>query len=155
MKYSIAVLVFAIGLTAPGEAPAQQADPGTDVWQTRVVPTAMAVQGVGMLAMWVPILAGHPSVEEHGFFRAREDGLLLWPHVVAEVATAGALATAAVGLYQEEAWGRTAGLVALGALAYTSLNSLNWALAEEDRLPYAIPMFVGLGVSGVSIGIIW
>lgn len=30
--------------------------------------------------------------------RAVEDGLLLWPHVVAEVTTAGALATSAVGL---------------------------------------------------------
>ena len=46
-------------------------------------------------------------------------------------------------------------MVSLGALAYTSLNSLNWALAERKRLPYAIPMYVGLTGAGLSIGILW
>ena len=34
--------------------------------------------------------------------------------------------------------------IALGALAYTSLNSLSRVLADRSRLSYGIPMAIGL-----------
>lgn len=49
-------------------------------------------------AMLLLILATHPSVEFDGFFRAREDNLLLGPHVAAEVVTAGGLTPMYIGL---------------------------------------------------------
>ena len=51
--------------------------------------------------------------------------------------------TAGAGLAVGAAWGRMLAAVALGALAYTSINSLGWALAEPDRRTYGIPMAVG------------
>ena len=45
-------------------------------------------------------------------------------------------------------------MVALGALAYSSLNSLGWALAERARFAYAVPMVVGLVGALVSIGLL-
>ena len=124
-----------------------------DIWRNRVVPTYMAVMGVGIAGQWTMDIAGGKI--EGGFFEAKENGLLFWPHWTAEYLTAASLLAGAYGLYTEEEWGRTVSLVSLGALAYTSLNHLNWALAEEGRLGYAIPMFVGLVGSGVSIGILF
>jgi hypothetical protein len=42
----------------------------------------------------------------------------------------------------------TMDLVAAGALLYTSVNSLSWALSGRDRTAYAIPM-----VTGVVVGL--
>jgi hypothetical protein len=42
--------------------------------------------------------------------------------------------------------------IALGALGYTSLNSLSWVLADPTRAAYGIPMAVGL--AGALIGIL-
>ena len=40
---------------------------------------------------------------------------------------------------------------ALGALFYTSLNSLGWAFARKDRFSYAVPMLVGVVVAVFSL----
>jgi hypothetical protein len=71
------------------------------------------------------------------------------PHWLAEYGTALALLTAGIGLILDSTWGRRVGLVALGALVYTSTNALGWALAERERRPYALPMLVGL-IGGVT-----
>ena len=84
-----------------------------------------------------------------GFFHARDgdDGPLLWLHWLAEYATAVALVVGAIGLLTDSAWGRALAGLALGALLYTSVNSLGWALARRERRPYAVPMIGGALVS--------
>jgi len=124
-----------------------------DTWENHIVPTYMALQGVAIAGIWTKDLLSGKF--EGGFFEAKENNLLLWPHVTAEYLTATGLMVGAYGLYKEKPWGRKVALVSLGALAYTSLNSLNWALAEKERLKYAVPMLMGLFGSTVSITILF
>ncbi len=42
----------------------------------------------------------------------------------------------------------------LGALAYTSLNSLGWVLADRTRHAYAVPMVVGLAGALIAMALL-
>jgi hypothetical protein len=55
------------------------------------------------------------------------------------------------GLLADIGWGEPVSLLGLGACAYTSVNSLGWALARADRRRYSAPMFVG-AVGGGRVG---
>lgn len=106
----------------------------------------MAVMGVAVAGVWTrDIVSGDRLELSSGRLLAREPDArsLLLPHWIAEYGTAGALLTGAVGLLTGSAWGRSLALVALGALVYTSTNSLGWALAQRARFPYAVPMAIG------------
>ena len=111
-----------------------------------VIAVFMAVMGFGIAGIWTrDIVAAEQLDVTAGRLRAREPGAgsLLLPHWIAEFGTAGALLAGAIGLLTEAGWGRPLSFVALGALVYTSTNSLGWALAERTRLPYAAPMTFG------------
>ncbi len=124
-----------------------------DVLENRIVPSYMLFQGAVISGLWaIEIAKGRL---DDGFFHSREDGRLFWPHMMAEFATAATLIIAAIGLFLEKEWGTKLGFVALGATVYTSLNSLHWSLAEKERYPTAIPMFVSLGLSSASIVILF
>jgi hypothetical protein len=91
-----------------------------------------------------------------GFWKSREgDDRLFWPHLIAEYTTAAGLVVSAYGLYTTAPWGESAALISLGALAYTATSNLSWSLAKRERLPYAVPMMVGLAGSVVSITILF
>lgn len=77
------------------------------------------------------------------------------PHWVAEYGTALTLLIGASGLLFDWNAGRSVALVALGGLAYTSVNSLGWVLADRSRLPYGVPMLAGLVGALISIIIIF
>jgi hypothetical protein len=103
------------------------------------------VIGVGIAAVWtMDLLRGAVDLSA-GVWRAREpgSGSLLWPHWLAEYGTAAALVTSGIGLLAHTGWSRLLALLGLGACAYTSINSLGWALARPDRRPYTIPMLAG------------
>jgi hypothetical protein len=117
---------------------------------------AMIVMGAGIAGIWTrDILAGERVDRSRGVLRARESGTgaLLWLHWVAEYATAAALFTGGAGLLADAGWAPMVAAAALGALSYTSLNSLGWALATADRRPYAVPMVVGavVGLTGAYL----
>lgn len=105
-----------------------------------------ALMGLGIAGVWTLDLLRNPKIDlSRGVFAARNDeGSLFWPHWLAEYGTAAALLAGAGGLLAQAGWGRPLGLVALGALVYTSTNSLGWSLAAPERRPYAVPMIVGL-----------
>lgn len=109
----------------------------------------MIVMGLGIAGIWTRDIAGGDKVDlSAGFLAARDaDGSLFWPHWFAEYSTAVALIVAAIGLLIDTTWGSPLAALALGALFYTSVNSLGWAFAERERLAYAIPMLVGICVS--------
>lgn len=120
-----------------------------------VAAVLMILNGVAIAGVWTrDILAGEKVDLSAGLFAARDAdaGTIFWPHWLAEYATAGALIAAAVGLLIEASWATAMGGLAAGALLYTSMNSLGWALAERDRFAYAIPMFFGI-VVGVFLAI--
>jgi hypothetical protein len=119
----------------------------------------MLVMGAGIATIWTVDIARNPEVDRsQGFVRARDrsSGSLLLPHWVAEYATAALLLAGGLRLLLGWSIGGWTWLVAvgLGALAYTSLNSLGWVLADHSRSAYAIPMGIGLLGSVASIGLL-
>ena len=117
----------------------------------------MVVMGLAIALTWARDMRSSPEVERSvGLLRARDrrDGSLFLPHWIAEYATALGLVVGGVGLIAPLGWGEGVSLVALGALTYTSVNSLGWTLALPSRRPYAIPMLVGAVGGAASIAVL-
>lgn len=124
-----------------------------------VVSIFMIVMGLGMAAIWtMEIVRSHEVDRSHGLMRARDrsTGSLLLPHWLAEYGTATLLIVGGLGLLLGLAPGSWTWLVAtgLGALAYSSLNSLGWALSDPARSAYAAPMLLGLVGAVLSLGLV-
>ena len=113
---------------------------------TGAIAAFMIVMGLGIIVIWTrDIVAGTQFDHRHGRRHARDvDGSLLLPHWLAEYTAALGLLIGGAGLLAGTRWAGLVSAAALGALCYTSANSLGWALALRDRRPYAIPMVVGL-----------
>ncbi|MEX1295513.1 MAG: hypothetical protein AB1Z67_05005 [Candidatus Limnocylindrales bacterium] len=105
------------------------------------------VIGAAMAGIWGrDIMSGHGFDAPHGLLRAREadsDDLMIW-HWAAELGTALALIAGAFLIMINAALAEPIMLLALGALMYTSTNSLGWSLAAPERAPYVWPMAIGL-----------
>jgi hypothetical protein len=88
-----------------------------------------------------------------GFFSAREKKSqnLFWFHIFAEIITGLLLITSGTILLVGDTNSYPIAHFALGALFYSSLNSLGWAFAEKGRYNYALPMLTGLIISIISI----
>jgi hypothetical protein len=109
------------------------------------------VMAAGIAGIWTMDILRSPEIDRSaGLLRARDpsNGTLFVPHWIAEYGTAAALLVGGIGLLLAADWAPMLALVALGALVYTSTNSLGWALARSERRPYAVPMLVG-AVGGV------
>jgi hypothetical protein len=111
------------------------------------------VMGCGIATVWTADLLRGTVDLSGGVVGAREEegGSLLLPHWLAEYATAAALVVGGVGLLVDTAWAQVVAAAAFGACAYTSVNSLGWALARPERRPYAIPMAIGAVGSVLAI----
>ena len=105
------------------------------------------IMGAAMAGIWGrDILSGHGFDAPHGLLRAREadsDDLMIW-HWGAEFGTAILLVGGAILLFAGAAIAEPVMLLGLGALMYTSTNSLGWSLAAPARRPYVLPMAGGL-----------
>ena len=105
------------------------------------------IMGAAMGGVWTrDILSGVGFDASGGLLHARErdtDDLMIW-HWLAEYGTAVTLVAGAILLLAGAALAVPVTLLGLGALVYTSANSLGWALALPERRAYAIPMLVGL-----------
>ena len=115
-----------------------------------VVGTSMVLMGLAIAGIWTrDILGGEVVDTSSGFFAAHDPdaGTLMWPHWVAEYTTAVVLVVGGIGLVADWSVARVLAGLGLGALFYTSVNSLGWALASSDRRSYAAPMLVGVAVS--------
>ena len=114
---------------------------------TTIVAVFMLVMAVGMAGMWtVDILRSAEIDRSRGLLRARDrNGSVMVPHWLAEYSTAVMLLVGGLGLLLGWPSGAWAWFVpaALGALAYTGLNSQAWVLADHSRAAYGIPIAVG------------
>jgi hypothetical protein len=115
---------------------------------TTFVAVFMLAMAVGMAGMWTVDILRSPEIDRsRGLMRARDrSGSVMAPHWLAEYGTAVLLLVGGVGLLLGWPSGAWAWLVpaALGALAYTGLNSQAWVLADRSRTAYGIPIAVGL-----------
>ena len=113
--------------------------------------------GAAMAGIWArDIASGIGYDATQGFLRAREtdtDDLMMW-HWLAEFGTAGVLMLGAMLLMFGAALAEPVMLIGLGALAYTSANSLGWSLARPERRPYTYPMAIGLVGAIISAGLL-
>lgn len=105
------------------------------------------LMGAAMAGVWArDILSGQGYDAPHGLLRAREadsDDLMMW-HWAAEFGTAFLLIAGALLIIAGAAIAQQIMLLGLGALLYTSTNSLGWSLAMPLRRPYVYPMAIGL-----------
>ena len=107
----------------------------------------MILVGVGIATLWTFDLVSQRRVDSsNGLARTTdvETGQRMLPHLIAEYATAALLVAGGLGLLKAAPWSQSVSLVALGALAYTSLNSLGWVVSANDRLAYGVPLVVSL-----------
>jgi hypothetical protein len=115
------------------------------------------VMGAAMAGIWARDIASGVGYDaSQGFLHAREtdtEDLMLW-HWLAEFGTAGLLMVGAILLVVGAALAQPVMLIGLGALAYTSANSLGWALARPDRRSYAYPMAIGLAGAVISAALL-
>jgi hypothetical protein len=105
------------------------------------------LNGIGMAVIWTKdILANREIDLSNGFFSAREQhsANLFWPHWFAEYITAILLIFSAVLIFLKINLGTQLISFGAGALFYTSLNSLGWALSKKERSIYAVPMLFAL-----------
>lgn len=120
-----------------------------------VVAVAMIVMGIGITAIWTrDLIAGDKIDLSPGILKARDSdsGSLLWPHWLAEYGTALLLVLGGAGLVVETDWSSVIAAAGLGALLYTSVSSLGWALARSERKMYAIPMTAGVVLGTIGLG---
>lgn len=126
-----------------------------------MVPTvyiSMIVMGCAIAIVWTKDILFNDEIDlSNGLFKARDPsgGGLFWLHWLAEYATACGLVTGGIGLFAEAHWSRCLSAFALGALFYTSVNSLGWTFARRDRFVYAVPMLVGVLVSLSSLTVLF
>jgi hypothetical protein len=114
---------------------------------TSVVAVFMLVMAVGMAGIWTVDMLQSPEIDRsRGLIRSRDrNGSVMAPHWLAEYGTAAMLFVGGLGLLLAWPSGPWAWLIpaALGALAYTGLNSQAWVLADRSRAAYGIPIGVG------------
>ncbi len=120
-----------------------------------VVAVFCILMGAAMVVLWTRDIAEGEQIDiSEGRLRARDyAGDLFLPHWLAEYGTAAALVAGGIGLLLRTSWAEPVTLLGVGALIYTSTNSLGWALAEKERMSYAGPMIVGL-VGGLVSAIV-
>ena len=129
-----------------------------DLTMQVVVGVFMVVMGIGIAGIWTMDIIGNPEIDRsRGLLQARDrSGSVMVPHWIAEYATAVLCLVGGLGLvlgWTSAAWSWIVA-IALGALGYTSLNSLAWVLADRSRLAYGIPMVIGLVGALVAIALL-
>jgi hypothetical protein len=122
-----------------------------------VVALFAGTMGAAMAGIWARDIASGVGYEvSEGWMHAREndtEDLMIW-HWLAEFGTAGTLMLGALLLIVGAALAEPVMLLGLGALAYTSANSLGWSLARPDRRSYVFPMAIGLVGAVISAALL-
>ena len=120
-----------------------------------LVAVFMIFMGIGIAAIWTIDIMKGTFRSQGNFFRWRnEGGDLMWPHIFAEYSTGFLLAIAGIAILTDMSWADKFAYFPLGALAYTSLNSLGWSFVMKERYGYAVPMVIGFVGSIVCVMIL-
>ena len=117
----------------------------------------LIANGLSIAIGWTKLIMTTPQFELSFRCRDPDSQWLMWPHWLAEYTTSmcAVLSGCRLLLPTDDSTthhhGRDLGLFAAGAMFYTSLNSLSWALADSERMVFAYFMIGGLVSSVVSL----
>lgn len=115
--------------------------PAPYTWPTFVVGLALLLLGLAIVAYWVRyVFAGNLA---GGVFTVA-NGNYLAVHIAAEAVAALLAIVGGLGLLAARHWALATALAALGALLYTSINSMAYSLASAPALT---PVFGGVLVT--------
>ena len=113
----------------------------------KIISVLFLLIGIGIIVIWTKDILTKPEIDlSKGFFSAREknSGTLFWLHWVAEYLTAVFLIISVILIFLKVETGLKILPFGAGALFYSALNSLGWALSKKERLIYAVPMLFAL-----------
>jgi len=131
-----------------------QSQSSDNIIQSKVIPSYMSLAGISLIGIWtIDLIKGDKVDRTGGYLKMRDKttNQVLMPHLIAEYSTGLCLLAGAYGLSTEKPWGQDVAMLGLGALMYTSTNSLSWVLTEKERYIYGIPMAITLLGSGISL----
>ena len=142
VRTGVLALFVVTRLSSAARAGSLDSGPISPALPVFLLATATAIAGLWI----VDLLRGDKIDSSKGFWALRdlETGQRLLPHLLAETMTSVGLAAAAIGCLSSRTWARELALIALGALVYTSLNSLSWVMGDRERWAYGVPMLAAL-----------
>lgn len=112
--------------------------PGSFTWLATLIGIALVVVGFGLAAYWAGFALGRGNLPQ-GIWTVRGSTLVVF-HLAAEFVTAFLAVVGGIGLLRGRGWGLATAFTALGALLYTSLNTLGWATLNAPRM---VPVLAG------------
>lgn len=118
-----------------------------------IIAFILIMTGIAMIIIWIIDINENPEVDmTGGFFRAREKNSnnIFWFHITAELITAILLIMAGIIIVLKAERLIPLVFLSLGALFYSSLNSLGWVFACQHRKKYAFPIITGLTIAVLS-----
>ena len=113
----------------------------------RVLIAFLLLDSIAIFGIWAISLTS--GAFEEGLLTYQLQGTVPAGHLVAEFLMAGVTLAEAIGWGVGARWGRGLTLFGLGMFAYSSINSLGWALYNDPAV--AIPMVLTLGVAAVAV----
>ena len=105
-------------------------------WADLLLISLLIISGLAVFGVWAKLLQKRPFPE--GLLAYRMDGMVPAFHLAAEFMMAAITMVGAIGWATGAAWGPVVAVFGLGFFAYSSINSLGWAL--HNSKPLAIPM---------------
>ncbi len=124
----------------------------------KVISMLMIAIGWGMIFILTRDIFKSEEIDRSGgIFKSRnkDSGDLMLLHWIAEYLTSIGLIVSGIGILITWNPAEMLAPVFLGALAYSAMNSLSWALAKKDRFVYAIPIFFSFITSIASILVVF
>ena len=116
--------------------------------QTRLAASVLGLLAVAILGMWAFFLA-------QGFLSAGvvtiENNMLAIFHLTAECVMGLLLALAAWGVFAGRRWGAALALLAVGALIYSTLNSLGDTVRNKPNLTPILLVSLALGIASLGL----
>ena len=118
-----------------------------------IIAFMLIMTGIAMIAIWIIDINDNPEVDmTNGFFHAREkhSNNIFWFHIVVEMITALLLIMGGIIIVIKAERLFPLVYLSLGALFYSSFNSLGWVLAYQNRRRYVYPIIAGLSIAVLS-----
>lgn len=106
-----------------------------------VIGALLALNGVGILALWILSLTSGAFGGITGLL-AYQDGNFPILHVTAEFLMGLVAVASGIGLLGRQPWARGLAMVAFGMLGYSAINSAGWPIRNDPSL--LVPMLATL-----------